>query len=84
MPLEDILALLRRRPFVPFLLHLTDGTSHEVRHPELLMPGARSLVLGIPADPAVAVYARTETIALVHVVRLQPLEQAPTKSNGQQ
>ncbi|HKI30440.1 MAG TPA: hypothetical protein VKA46_01015 [Gemmataceae bacterium] len=83
MPLEDVLALLRRRPFVPFVLHLTDGTSHEVRHPEMLMPGARSLVLGIPGDPAVPVYARTETIALVHVVRLQPLEETPTTSNGQ-
>jgi hypothetical protein len=84
MPLEDVLAFLRRRPFVPFLLHLTDGTSHEVRHPKMLMPGARSLVLGIPADPAVPVYARTETIALVHVVRLQPLDEAPAGSDGQQ
>src|SRR5262249_61868745 len=53
-------------------------------HPEMLMPGARSLVLGIPADPAVPVYARTETIALVHVVRLQPLEGTPNGSNGRQ
>jgi hypothetical protein len=82
MPLEDVLAFLRRRPFVPFLLHLTDGTSHEVRHPEMLMPGARSLVLGIPVDPAVPIYVRTETIALVRVVRLQPLEEAPAGSDG--
>ncbi len=74
MPLEDILTLLRRRPFVPFRVYLTDGASYEVRHPELLMPGARSITIGIPADPTVPVYARTEIVALIHVVRLEALD----------
>jgi len=34
MPLEEILALLRTRPFVPFRIHLLDGTTYDVRHPE--------------------------------------------------
>lgn len=83
MPLEDILTLLRRRPFVPFRVHLTDGASHEIRHPAMLMPGARSITIGIPADPAVPVYTRTEIVALIHVVRLEPFEDAKTKANGQ-
>ena len=83
MPLEEILALLRRRPFVPFRLHLTDGSAYEVRHPEMLMPGARSLTIGIPADPSVPVYARTEVAALVHITRLEPLQEVAAGPNGQ-
>jgi len=83
MPLEGILTLLRRRPFVPFRVFLTDGASYEVHHPELLMPGARSITIGIPADPTVPVYARTEIVALVHVVRLEPFEGAQVPPNGQ-
>lgn len=57
MPLEDILAFLRRRPFVPFRIHLTDGSAHEVRHPEMLMAGARSVAISVPTDPFVPVHA---------------------------
>jgi hypothetical protein len=28
--------MLRREPFQPFVIHLSSGESHEVRHPECL------------------------------------------------
>jgi hypothetical protein len=83
MPLEELLNLLRRRPFVPFRIHLTDGASYEVRHPEMLMPGARSITIGIPGDPTIPIYSRTEIVALVHIVRLERLEEATPAAPGQ-
>lgn len=74
MPPEELLALVRRRPFVPFRIHLTDGTVYEVRHPELVMPGRRAAIIGFPADPDEPLYQRHETVALIHIVRLEPLE----------
>ena len=34
MRASDIRARLRQRPFTPFRIRLTDGTIHEIRHPE--------------------------------------------------
>ncbi len=80
MPLQDLLEFLRRRPFRPFRLHVTDGSTYEVRHPELCMPGARSVVVGLQA-PGIAdpVYERAVHIDLVHVTRLEPIE-APSQA----
>jgi hypothetical protein len=74
MPLEQLLEWVRRRPFVPFRVHITDGSSYEVRHPDLIMPGARSVVIGIPG-PALpeGVYEHTALVALIHITRIEPL-----------
>jgi hypothetical protein len=60
---------------------MSDGVSYEVRHPELLMVGLSSAVVGFP-DPSVpGAYARTEMIALRHIVRIEWLESPePTPS----
>ncbi len=80
MPPEDLWEQLRRQPFEPFRLHLTDGTAYEIRHPELMMVGRRSAVVGFlerdrGQDPPL--YDRTATVALLHVVRLEPLAAPP-------
>src|SRR5438067_2454704 len=41
---EELTAALRRQPFVPFRLTLTEGSSYEVHHPELCMAGRRSAI----------------------------------------
>jgi hypothetical protein len=81
---EELRAALRRQPFVPFRLTLTEGSSYEVRHPEMCMPGRRSVILGFPApgDPDL-LYDRSITVDLLHIVKLEPLEAAkPSGANG--
>ncbi len=39
---EDMHRFLRRRPFRPFRITLTDGRSYEIHHPELMMVGRSS------------------------------------------
>jgi hypothetical protein len=74
MPLEQLLEWVRRRPFVPFRVYVSDGSSYEVRHPELLMPGARAVVIGIPGPTAPeGVFERTAMVALLHITRIEPL-----------
>jgi hypothetical protein len=77
MPPEDLWEWIRRQPFQPFRLHLTDGTAYEVRHPELIMVGRRSAVIGIAgAQQGPPFYERTATVSLPHIVRLEPMESA--------
>lgn len=85
MPIEEVLNYLRARPFVPFRVCLLDGTVYEVHHPELLLPGARSLTIGLNADPTQPVYepGRIVTVSLLAVSRLEPLPQAQPAGNGQ-
>jgi hypothetical protein len=47
-PLE-LRALTTARPFVPFTLLVTDGTSYKITHPEQLVPGIRMSYVVIPS-----------------------------------
>jgi hypothetical protein len=76
----DLINVLRKRPFEPFRIHLSDGTVYDVRHPELVMVGLGSAIIGIPATGKTQpVFERTETVSLVHIVKLLPLP-APAAS----
>jgi len=80
---EELAAAVRRRPFVPFRLTLTEGSTYEIRHPELCMAGRRSAVIGLnPSDETDLLFARSVTIDLLHVVKLEPLETPTTQTNG--
>ena len=75
MPLQELLNARRRRPFAPFRIHLMDGSSYEVRHPDLVMPGARSVAVGLPGGTLPeGVYERIIILALVHITRLEPID----------
>ena len=85
MPPLDLLQALDKRPFVPFRIHVSDGTAYDVRHPELVMVGLGSLVIGVPATGQPRLYERYETIALTHIVKMLPLplEASAPAGNGQ-
>jgi hypothetical protein len=76
---RDLLAVIQRRPFVPFKLVTTDGTAYEIRHPEMLTPGRRSALIGLPDDPNYPAFDLTVTVSLQHVLRLEPI---PTQNDS--
>ncbi len=61
---------LRRQPFQPFEMRLSNGEIHEVRHPELVLLARTHLAL---ADPAAD---RIQFIALMHVNSIGALQTA--------
>ena len=83
MPPLELFQALRKRPFTPFAIHVSDGTVYEVRHPELVMVGLGSAVVGViaPQQPQ-PFYERFETVALDHIVRLVPMDKATVSGNG--
>lgn len=78
---DDLRRVLRRQPFLPFRLCLVDGTDYEFRHPEnvlvewstLTIPGRVANFPGALADQEVIV-------ALLHVSRMEPIEQRPPQA----
>ena len=71
---DDLVGLLRKRPFEPFRLHLSDGTVYDIRHPELAMVGRSTVLIFTPAAGHPGVFERYDTASLLHVVRLEPIE----------
>ena len=72
---QDILKYLRRQPFQPFRLCLSDGRSFEVRHPEMAMVGRSAVIIGIPAsNEEELIYDHSIDCALMHITTLEPIE----------
>jgi hypothetical protein len=81
---KELAGAVRRRPFIPFRLTLTEGSTYDVRHPEFCMVGKRSAIVGLAAlEETDYLFERSVTLDLLHVVKLEPLEAlVPPKSNG--
>ncbi|MGA2701742.1 MAG: hypothetical protein ABSH35_11690 [Isosphaeraceae bacterium] len=69
MRLEDLLEQLRRRPFVPFRIHMTDGRFYDIVHPEAVLVLRSRAIIGLRPDPTTNIPDQSEQIALLHVVR---------------
>lgn len=47
---EDILRFLRTRPFEPFRIHMSDGTTYDVAHAELALVERSVVIVGVPGS----------------------------------
>lgn len=73
----EIYAELHRRPFVPFRIVTTDGTIYEVRHPELVMVGSQTVLIGYPTNDSPVIFDHYDRVALIHIVHLELAQAAP-------
>jgi hypothetical protein len=82
---EELRGLLREQPFQPFRIMMTDGTHHDIRHPDLLWVGARTAYVGLTGDPGQTFFERSVRIGLLHVTQAIPISsshQPPPEANG--
>lgn len=70
MDRQAVLAVLQRRPFEPFVVQLSSGESHEVRHPEVAALGKSRLVIVDPETDKMVI------CALLHVASVTTLQAA--------
>ncbi len=80
MSAQDLLELLRKRPFIPFRIHATDGKTFDVRHPDQALVLRTRVILPLGAGPG-DVPDRSEHLALVHIVRLEELAPGATAAS---
>jgi hypothetical protein len=70
---EELKALMRRRPFMPVRIYLTDGTTYDVQHPDMVIVLKSRVDIGVPADPSEDIAERVDHCSLLHVVRVEDL-----------
>jgi len=78
---QDLLELLRKRPFSPFRIYATDGKTYDVRHPDQALVLKTRVILplaGVPGD----LPERSEHLALIHVVRMEELSPGTTPASA--
>jgi len=80
---QEILARVNRTPFAPFEIITSAGETHSVRHPELIMVGARFVTVGIDTPQAPRIAEMQTFVALIHITEIRDLAVAvSTGSNG--
>lgn len=68
MTADAIREFVRREPFEPFVIRLSNGERHEIRHPECLMVLKTKVIVGYPEDD------RSVHLALIHINSLESLQ----------
>ena len=75
---EEIQARLRERPFVPLRIVTSSGESYDITHPDLVLVGERSLMIGRASNSNPTVYSSVSRVTLMHVTDLQDLPSPPS------
>ncbi len=76
---DELIALIRTRPFVPLRIHLSDGKVYEIRHPDQIIVLRGRVDIGVGADPESGAMERVEHVALVHIVRVEEMVSASSR-----
>ena len=82
MSTDDLRRAARKQPFEPFRVTLTTGATYDILHPDLIMVGERSAIIGMTDNPKLEVYQRTIQVDLFHIVAIEELPKADRPSNG--
>ncbi len=73
MRTEELRELIKKTPFQPFRLFLSNGQSYDITHPDLAMVGQNDLILGLPAsDLPAGTFDRFVFVALMHINNTEP------------
>jgi hypothetical protein len=68
MNAETIREYLRREPFEPFVIRMSNGEVYEIRHPKCALVMKTKVIVGYPEED------RTVTCALVHINSVEALQ----------
>ena len=67
---EELTTLLRTRPFTPLRVHMTDGRTYDIRHPDQVLDLRGRIDIGIGPDPQTGVLDRVDHCSMLQVARV--------------
>ena len=69
--------LINRRPFRPFRLYLSDGSKHQVPHPEFAWVFGGRVFVGVPGKGSEN--GSVKELAILHITRVEEVSNAKSK-----
>lgn len=79
MEAEEVILSVRRQPFEPFRLCISDGTGYDILHPDQIVVGERASHVGLGGNGD-RPFQRIAIVANVHITRLEPIEENGRKN----
>ncbi len=78
---DEIRAHLRKHPFRPIRIYISDGFSYDVRHPEMMFVTRSEVVIGLdPGDGDIP--ERSAYCDPIHITRIEPLDSIKKKRSS--
>ena len=81
MRLEDIRAHIRRHPFHPIRVFVSDGSFYDVLHHDFMIVGKSEVVIGLAAT-AEEFPQQKAYIDPLHITRIEPINGKKGRTNG--
>ena len=74
---QDLESELHKKPFLPFRIVTSTGKTCDIteRDVPMILVGKRTVIIGFRVAETDANFDRYEVVALVHIVRLEPIPQ---------
>lgn len=80
---DEIKVRIHEKPFVPLRIVTSSGKTYDVAHPNLVLFGRRSLMVGTASNENPTQYETVSRVAVMHITDLQDLPHAkPASGNG--
>ena len=79
IPAKGIKELLERRPFKPIRLFLSDGSSHDIPHPEFAWVFGGRVFIGIAIGGVAEAEGEVKELSILHLTRVEEATHRKTK-----
>lgn len=73
MQAQGVVQELGKQPFEPLRIELTDGSSYEIRHPDLVIVFPSKVIIATPGRQQPQPAESYDVVSLAHIMRLTPL-----------
>jgi hypothetical protein len=68
---EDFESVLKTQPFVPVRIHMSNGRTHEIRHPDNTIVGDEVVAIGVYENGAER--PRIRLLSLININEIEPV-----------
>jgi hypothetical protein len=71
MTSEDLIELISERPFIPLRVYLSNGRTHDIRHPEMAIVGRDVVAIGVQLEEDE--FPRIRLVDIHHINEVGPV-----------
>lgn len=76
---DELTELIRVQPFSPLRIHVSDGRTYDVVHPDQIIVLRHRVDFGVQPDAETGVVERVDHVSLLHVVKVEELGSASAR-----